>query len=295
MSVIATRFPTVDDFLHCYRRILEQYEASHQILLDLCFYLKKFSQTFLPEPYFKVFKNNKGPLLIAAMARPYHLILSTHDAVPRSSELQEWIKSIARDILFHQWRLGGVIGEPSMVEPFVEHWENLTCSTVHKGKRLCIHQVSKMNDVPKAPGQLCLATMENFQTISQWLARAQREEIPEAQGSAVRETVESKIRSREIYFWLGPHLRPVSVVSFSRTALDSARLTLAYTPPEHREKGYAAATVAQATRIFLNSGSKLCVVISETKNIAATRLYESIGYTFVCEQHEYTFQKQKMQ
>ena len=61
------------------------------------------------------------------------------------------------------------------------------------------------------------------------------------------------------------------------------RIGLAYTPPEHRGRGYASSLVAGVTQRLLDEGAAFCCINTDLENEITNRIYPRIGYRPVCD------------
>lgn len=67
------------------------------------------------------------------------------------------------------------------------------------------------------------------------------------------------------------------------------RVSLVYTPPEQRRRGYAAALVAAVGAGELAAGATACMLFTETANPTSNGVYHRIGYRLVGENVQITF------
>jgi predicted GNAT family acetyltransferase len=102
-----------------------------------------------------------------------------------------------------------------------------------------------------------------------------------------REMAERKVEDRDIYIWEDE--KPVSMAAQVRPTSNGTSVSLVYTPPEFRQRGYATACVASVSQLLLDSGWKFCALFTNLANPASNRLYQNIGYRPVCDFDEYVF------
>ncbi len=67
------------------------------------------------------------------------------------------------------------------------------------------------------------------------------------------------------------------------------RITAVYTPPEHRQKGYATSCVAALSQNLLDSGCKYCFLFTDLANPTSNHIYHKIGYRPVSNWSNYSF------
>ncbi len=71
---------------------------------------------------------------------------------------------------------------------------------------------------------------------------------------------------------------PVSLAGRTRMLAGTVRITLVYTPPEFRGRGYAAAATAEASRAALEAGAAEVLLFTDLANPTSNGVYLRIGY-----------------
>jgi predicted GNAT family acetyltransferase len=69
------------------------------------------------------------------------------------------------------------------------------------------------------------------------------------------------------------------------------RVTLVYTPPSRRGRGYASACVAALSAMLLGGGRRFCYLFTDLANPTSNRIYAKIGYRPVCDVDVYRFER----
>ncbi|MGW1294282.1 GNAT family N-acetyltransferase [Streptomyces sp. NPDC002533] len=72
--------------------------------------------------------------------------------------------------------------------------------------------------------------------------------------------------------------RPVALAGRTRMLAGTVRVTLVYTPPEFRGRGYAAAVTAEASRAALAEGAAEVLLFADLANPTSNGVYLRIGY-----------------
>jgi predicted GNAT family acetyltransferase len=83
--------------------------------------------------------------------------------------------------------------------------------------------------------------------------------------------------------------RPVSQASARPVIAGMSRIGPVYTPPEHRNRGYAAAVTAAASQQALDAGAGQVLLFTDLDNPLTNRLYPRIGYRAVYDAADVTF------
>lgn len=76
---------------------------------------------------------------------------------------------------------------------------------------------------------------------------------------------------------------PVALAGRSRMLAGTVRVTLVYTPPECRGRGYAAAVTAEASRAGREAGAREVLLFADLANPTSNGVYRRIGYVPVAD------------
>ena len=82
----------------------------------------------------------------------------------------------------------------------------------------------------------------------------------------------------ELRLWRRPDGVPVCMASISAPIEGMSRISLVYTPPEHRRRGYAAALTAALCQVALAAGVRETLLFTDLANPTANRVYQRIGF-----------------
>ncbi len=88
--------------------------------------------------------------------------------------------------------------------------------------------------------------------------------------------VREKIENGVLWVWENESL--VSMASVLRPTRAGVTISMVYTPPGFRSKGYASNTVGHLTQKMLDSGKTFCCLHTDAANPASNKIYEAIGY-----------------
>jgi predicted GNAT family acetyltransferase len=125
-----------------------------------------------------------------------------------------------------------------------------------------------------------------------WLKAFICETGAEESDDGVEYIVASRIRAdfrlTDFWIWEDQGL-PVAVSGYQRPTPSGMTIGLVYTPPEHRDKGYATALVAEQTQWLLDRGKKACFLCTDLTNPTSNSIYQRIGYKQVAEASWYDF------
>ena len=113
--------------------------------------------------------------------------------------------------------------------------------------------------------------------------------MPALEGTieGAREIAELRIADRDLFIW--DDGGPVSTVTKTRHSTHGIVVSLVYTPPAHRNRGYASAAVAALSQQLLDAGWEFCALFTDLANPTSNSIYQRIGYRPVADFDEYIF------
>ena len=142
--------------------------------------------------------------------------------------------------------------------------------------RTRVFEARKVADVPLSPGKLRLAHMDDHLRMAHWIV-AFSEEIGEpADLDSVKKRAEQHIKTGQLYIWEDDE--PVSIAAAARPTRNGITVNRVYTPPEHRNKGYATSCVWSLTRKMLKECYSFCSLYTDLSNPTSNSIYTKIGY-----------------
>ncbi|MEQ8766881.1 MAG: GNAT family N-acetyltransferase [Planctomycetota bacterium] len=128
---------------------------------------------------------------------------------------------------------------------------------------------------PIAAGSARWAEEDDRSLLAEWLERFRQIAAPRDRLD-IDAHVTKLLAERRVLLWIDE--RPRSMAARVSRLLSGERVSLVYTPPESRERGYAAACVATLSQRILDAGSRLCCLHTDLTNATSNALYERIGY-----------------
>jgi predicted GNAT family acetyltransferase len=109
---------------------------------------------------------------------------------------------------------------------------------------------------------------------------------PETVKKQVDRYLKASPKLRGLWFW-EVNGQPVSMVGYAGPTPNGIRIGAVYTPPEHRNRGYASALTAALSEYLLEQGYKFCFLFTDLLNPTSNHIYQQIGYTAVCDVDRY--------
>jgi hypothetical protein len=95
----------------------------------------------------------------------------------------------------------------------------------------------------------------------------------------------------QLFLWQTPDGEAVSMAARVRETPNTATLSVVYTPPQLRGRGYARSVVAHLSQRWLDRGKRACNLFTDLANPASNRAYTHIGYRKILESRTYEIEK----
>lgn len=257
---------------------LERRDAENNLALGILYSLVdgRTGGILQAEPLLGMVENNGRPVLVFVMTPPMQMVIASVEAGPIPREaIQTAVASLAASGA----SVPGVVGEPETANAFAEHWGmKLGCSyEIVMNQR--IYRLDRVNEIRRGSGRLRNAEEADAGLAANWI----REFSIEAGGEPMPyETAARKARAniaeRSLYVLVLDDGEPVSMAKKSRSTRLGVVVSLVYTPPALRGKGYATMCVASLSQLLLDQGFRFCSLYTDLANPTSNHIYQTIGY-----------------
>lgn len=145
-------------------------------------------------------------------------------------------------------------------------------------------QIQALRDVPVmpcVPGSARQACGDDFGVFRSWTLAFMAEAVPHDPvpgDDAVRKKLAD---SGAHWLWIADGV-PVSIATIGRRLKSAASIGPVFTPPEHRNKGYAGAATAAAVQAIFSQGRTAACLYTDLRNPASNRCYAKLGFRPIC-------------
>jgi hypothetical protein len=282
MGMKVRTYADAESFLRNTQGELESNEAANSLMLGVCLRLVRYPERVKTRPCLKTVEDEEGLVLAAMMTPPHKLVVYGHQG-----NLDEGARVLAQDLVSEGWKVPGVVGPREVARRVVEGWVEITGQRCEVERQNRLYQLRKVKSPVPERGRLRLATTADMELVAGWRYEFQVEIFGEADREEVRRAAELGIENGDIYLWEDE--RPVAMAMKTRPTRNGVSVSLVYTPPELRGRGYATACVGELSRLLLESGWGYCALFADLSNVAANRVYQRIGYEPTCDYDEYVF------
>ncbi len=190
-------------------------------------------------------------------------------------------KTLFDEFLKSNINLTGIVAETKKAEIYKSTIDSLGLKT-RLNMSQGIYKCSKVL-IPATKDKINfrLADIKDLKTIGEWIVDFHREAVPH--DPPVNGEVEAKVRiGNEMIYVLEKENQLLSMAAWSRDLKSSCSINLVFTPEKYRKKGYASLVTALLTQHMLLQGKKGTKLYTDTKNPTSNKIYQQIGYEFVC-------------
>lgn len=275
------RHTNAAEFLENAQPWLERAEPENNLMIGIARRCADGDLGFDTEPYWASIRGGTEIVGTAFRTPPYHLAVS---AMPADA-----IPLLARDVHEVYGELSGVVGPAVVAEPFARHWTDEHGGTWRTKFRQRIHVLRDVAEIPDLPpGSLRRAEASDEALIMEWMTGFIRDT---GIGGQPERFVRPLLAKRAFYLWQDGE--PRCVVGRGRELPHGACISAVYTPPSHRNRGYATAAVAALSRLILASGRDFCCLYTDLANPVSNSIYGRIGYSAVRDDLELLFEKDR--
>ncbi|MBW4569470.1 MAG: GNAT family N-acetyltransferase [Tolypothrix carrinoi HA7290-LM1] len=282
------RYQDANQFYDRVKDYLLRDEALHNRLLVLCHSLIHNPEAFEEKPLLATVEA-EGDIVAVAMRTPSrNLLLSKiqdFGAIEAMSD-DKSLRVLAQNLHLTENSLAQVNGPNAEAKAFAETWRSLTSQSYEIKMALRAFQLKQVEKISQATGELRQATERDRELLIDWFEAFVLEALGIAATNTER-TVDRHLQRGTAYLWQDE--TPVSMACHVGITPNGAAISLVYTPPEYRGKGYASSCVAALSQILLSRGHKYCFLFTDLANPTSNRIYQAIGYQSVGDLYDCSF------
>jgi predicted GNAT family acetyltransferase len=275
-------YPDAETFLSRTREELESNEASNGLILGVCDRLVRHPERTEAAPCLKTVENGNGLVVVAMMTPPHKLVVYGYQGGSRRG-----IGILVEDLVAGGWSVPGVLGPSEVAERTAARWTEITGGGYRLERRQRLYELREVISPVPERGRLRCATAADIDLVARWSYEFAMAIFGEADRQEVDRSTRSRIGEGDTYLWEDG--APVSIAMKTRPTRRGISVSLVYTPPRLRRRGYATACVGELSRMLLREGREFCTLFADLSNETANRLYQRIGYRPVCDYDEFVF------
>jgi predicted GNAT family acetyltransferase len=277
-------FASAERFLERTRAALESNEAANGLMLGLSEMLVVQPERYKAAPCLKAVVDGQGLVLAALMTPPHNLLVYGH-----RGDLSQAARALVRSLRRGDWKVPGVFGPSAAAAAVAEAWAQEVGRRYSLASRQRVYELREVLVPAPHRGRLRSATEGDLELVTAWHYGFHHEIFGRTDREQARQAAEARVRAGDIFLWEDE--QPVSVAMKTRPTRHGISVSLVYTPPELRGRGYATACVGELSRKLLGAGWQFCALFADLANPISNHIYERIGYRPVCDYEEYRFEE----
>lgn len=281
-SLQVVRYDAAERFLATVQEALVRREAANGLLLGITINLAA-GGSYGDDPPLFASVHDGGRMVLAAIRTPPHkLIVAPCDDAPADA-----CEQLAGRFAAERLSLPGVLGPADASTAFARSWSRLQGMSSEAAMRMTVYELRRVVDTPSPDGRLRAADESEVDVLTAWCEAFNRAISSAGTHQSARRVVVEKLEKSALYAWDNGGL--VSMAARTRETPGGCAISMVYTPPSERGKGYATACVTGLCRDVLASGKQFCTLYADQANPVSNGIYRRIGFSAVDDVTDYTF------
>ena len=267
------RYSDVVSFLNRAESFLMRGKAENSMMLGLGGQPGDSPRMYGDDCYMSTVEDGGAVVACGFRSPPFGLIITRAEVSA--------LECLAEDVAAKYETLPAVLGPEPVVSAFAALWCKRAGTRSHPIMRMRVfvaHQVQRLS--PHPPGIMRPALESDLPVIIPWAISFHREARTGTPLDPAG-TIRDEVAHRRVLLW--DHDGAVSMATWAGRTSRTVRIGIAYTPPEHRRRGYASGCVAALTERLLSEGVAYCIINTDVTNATTNKIYPAIGYRPVCD------------
>ncbi len=222
-----------------------------------------------------------GPNVGAALLTPrFPLILAKWPT--------EGMAALSKFVTEHRIGIKGVLGTTREVNRFSDAYRHRKSNLYPmKEREMYVYELdTRRFNTRTATGTARLARKEDAAVLLRFTAGFY--DVARNPGFDPKKVVASALLENRLYVF--ETSRIVAMAAFVRDTPNAKALSMVYTEPASRQRGYAGALVAHLCEQAFRRGKTRCVLLADQSDPAANHLYQKLGFEIVSEMSELRFE-----
>ena len=278
------QYDNLYDFLNDCEELLLNKESFYSLILGSAYGIR--DQIIEPtEPLYFTIKDKNNVTVAAALRSNVERPFAITEMIPVNIDL------LIENLLDRNIILEAVVGEEATANYFKNRWIHIKKLnfkvSIHLGVYEC-HQVK----LPKLNSEnLIQATENHVDILKTYITGFSQDCFPDK--PIIDENIEKlmykHLKNKSLYLLQLTDTQIVSMVANTRSTLNGGTISLVYTPPNLRAKGYASVSVALLTDKIIKNGKKFATLFTDLTNPTSNSIYQKIGFVKIGQNIQYDF------
>jgi hypothetical protein len=229
-------------------------------------------------PYFATVEEGDNVVACAIRTPPHKAVISR--AAP------EAVDALVADLADRYPTLPMIFGPEPEIRRFAERWSARRGGAAsRRGTEHRLFEIRRVDHPKTKPsGRLRPAEEPDIPTLIAWIEAF----TAEAGGVGVADPprfARERVAQGTLFVWDDEGV--VAMAACMGRTPTGIRITLVYTPPPARRRGYATACVADLTQRLLDQGHAYCCLFTDLANPTSNGIYQTIGYRPILDMTDY--------
>lgn len=266
------------EFVDQFKPVLLAHEVVYQLIMGNA--LANADVPCEPECFFgAVMDESDRPVLLFGHKAPYRLLIHSLD----TTTIDEAVPLLVSYVVENQIDIAGVLASDAICSVFTAR------DSAHPYQRaisMDIMELRALSDIPLAPGHFRQATEADLDLISRWHV----EFNAEATGHPIDYAAsyeKNRARLSDFYLFEDTDGTLCCMACIARKLLKGCCISLVYTDPAQRGKGYCAALMHHLAKMQLAKGYEYLGLFVDQANPISNHTYKKVGYVILEDSIEY--------
>ena len=245
--------------------------CARNVLLTIVDLVRSAPQTYSAAPSFWWITDSDAVVGAASWTPPHNLLVSS---LP-PEVAGDLAAAAVRRATALGFRPRGVVGPAASARAVAAAWTSATDDVIERDRPILLNELASLVEVPVPPGARRRGVAEDVPLIARWLETfsAEIEHVAPANALAIAGHL---VESGHLDVWVDGQI--VCMVGY-RDAAGVARIGPVYTPPEHRNRGYARRLTYEVTAAQLElPGVHHAMLFTDAANPVSNSIYRQAGY-----------------
>lgn len=278
-----TEYKNVAEFLTVVELYLQRDECVNSLMLGIC-------RRLVAEPGFDgeqpllASVTSDGGLHAAALRTPprknMHVFAADADSPCGLDALASHLHDSGAEV-------PAVFAPTPVARAFAAEWTRVSGATPRDGTHQRVHRLESVHHPDYPAGAMRLATNDDMELVHLWAAGFMQDCFHEPPDERTYSDAEKRVAAGTLFFW--DDGEPRAMAARNRPTATGECVSFVYTPPEHRNRGYASAVVARLSQQILDEGKSFCTLFTDLGNPTSNSIYRKLGYVGVADFLDITF------
>ncbi|MBQ7016099.1 MAG: GNAT family N-acetyltransferase [Firmicutes bacterium] len=266
------------EFVDQFKPVLLAHEVVYQLIMGNA--LANADVPCEPECFFgAVMDESDRPVLLFGHRAPYRLLIHSLD----TTTIDEAVPLLVSYVVENQIDIAGVLASDAICSAFTAYD---SAHTYARRISMDIMELRELRDISLAPGYFRQATEADLDLICRWHVEFNAEATGHPIEYATSYEKNSK-RLSDFYLFEDSSGQIVAMACIARKLLKGCCVSLVYTDPAQRGKGYCAALMHHLAKMQLATGYEYVGLFVDQANPISNHTYKKVGYVILEDSIEY--------